>query len=659
MRSTGFAALFRLSLTAALLAFGLGALAKTDRPAHAQDGTTNGAGTAAASISPADAAIYVGFTLDTESPQWLLAEELLTRAGFEDDLSDVAGEVSPNAEPGSGDVPVDDQAFLGGEAAVVLADVDAFVTGLDALSAMFGGLMLPGGSFEAYPGLEGEAESATDSLGIESATAGFVFVLRPGDIASATQQIEAGVSSENGTVVTESIYNGTTIVSTAENPATGAAASAYAIVGDFILISGLPEELEPFIDVAAGDTSPLSENDDFLRIDAALAGDRLGLAYLDGVALANAATGQPDTPLGIGDDITSVPGASITAGISLSADSAGFRLETVQIPTDGSTLEAPSSAVDRQFAGKVPADALMFANGVELGQSPIVQALAFAIASNIASQGFGGFDDATPSPMSGAGDMFEDAAIALGFNLQTELLEQLVGEYGFALWYADPSDPNSIAGVLTSGTESPDTVSDALYALSLAFQAGSQGDVVMTTREIGDATVNVLTVQQELGEPVVMEYGVVNGDLLVGFGGGIDGYLAGTAEPLAETDDFQAALAALPANYSDLFYVNVASALALAETSMGTADGAFLDNDAACQEYASQTDAQAALDADPSGNFFLDWDADGIACDDYFTVDEATPAAEAVVSPVRSFASVSYVDDGLQRTSAILIIAGA
>src|SRR5829696_779574 len=140
----------RVALVVMLVAASLIALSGRDDRARAQDATGTGVGIVAAAVSPDDSAFFLGVTLDTESSQWNLTEELLARAGFVEDLSDVVVGINPNAETGSIDVPVDDQAFLGGEVAVVLADADSLEADIEALSGLLGGFMLPGGEFAAF-----------------------------------------------------------------------------------------------------------------------------------------------------------------------------------------------------------------------------------------------------------------------------------------------------------------------------------------------------------------------------------------------------------------------------------------------------------------------------------------------------------------------------
>ena len=50
-------------------------------------------------------------------------------------------------------------------------------------------------------------------------------------------------------------------------------------------------------------------------------------------------------------------------------------------------------------------------------------------------------------------------------------------------------------------------------------------------------------------------------------------------------------------------------------------DDGIVDASERCGEYADQEEAQIAYDSDPVTNFDLDFDFDGVACDDYFDDD--------------------------------------
>ena len=91
------------------------------------------------------------------------------------------------------------------------------------------------------------------------------------------------------------------------------------------------------------------------------------------------------------------------------------------------------------------------------------------------------------------------------------------------------------------------------------------------------------------------------------------------------------------------------------------------DASESCASYATQEEAQAAYDAAEPDTFDLDQDFDGEVCEDFFaasaettgTTDEAS--AEAALanvdySAIKAFASVSYEENGMARSSSILYI---
>lgn len=606
---------------------------------------TASVGTAAATISPADSILYVGFSLDTESDQWKLTEELLQRAGVEETGSEILGDVSSGA---TGQAIGNDQAFLGGEAAFVVTSLDAFSDQASSLSDMVG------------------MSDLTGMVSMEATAAGWVFILQPSDIESAAQQIDTELMAQDSTVqIMETEYNGATIRSAPANETTGDSAFAYSIVNGFIIVSETPSDLEPFIDASAGTVDTLSDVESFNQADEALAGDRLGFGYLDTTTIGEDLASVDTSGLDLGTSFDELLGSSFYTGMSLIADPVGFRFETVEIPAGGAstgamgaTPEAGSSVGNPSFAERVPGDSLVLANGFNLGQGPLLQGLGLALVTGVSQATSSSFDESTPVPMPSVDELYDQAAQLLGFNLKTDFIDQMVGEYGFALWGADASDPSQIGAILTSGVESPATLADTLSKLSFLIQAGAQGEANVTTRAVGDYNINTITVTQEGGEPIVIEYGIIDGQFVLGYGDGVDTYIAGTDTSLADNEDYQTALGALPSNYDGVLYVNVPAAMALSESSSMSDQSAFVDSPELCGQYQTQDEAQVAYDADPVANFEMDWDFDGIACEDFFVAatPDASPVAEATDTPIRSFAGVSYEEDGLGRTSSILVI---
>lgn len=621
------------------IAGGHGAVAQTE---------TASPGTAAAAISPADSVLYIGFSLDLESDQWVLAEELLARAGVEESSSDILGELSEDATSQDlGEI----EAFLGGEAALVVTSLDAFSDEAEDFSGAVG---LP-----STIGAFGDNQSDEAAAPGIAAPAGWAFVLQPSDIETATQQIESQIASDPAVTATESVYNGSTIWSTPENPTTGESAYAYTVVDGFIVLSETPADLEPFIDAAGGSGASLDTVAPFGQADRALAGDRLAFGYFDTTSIADDVSALDTSGLGLGDSLGELAGTANYTGMSIIADPAGFRFETVQIPADGVTTSTPGlSSGPPTFADDVPADALLMISGYDLGQGVVLQGLGLALVTAV-NQGFSSsFDASTPVPVPTADELYAQSAQLLGFNLKTGFIDQMTGEFGVAVWGANAEDPSQIGAILTSGVESPATLADTLSKLSFLIQAGAQGEANVTTRAVGDYNVNTVTVPQDGSDPIVIEYGIVDGRFVLGVGNGVDVYTNGATTPLSEDEDYQAAMGALPADHSGVIYVNVSQAIALSEATSSSETVAFVDDPELCGQYSTQAAAQEAYDADPVGNFEMDWDFDGIACEDFFApaTPVATPVAVASDSPVRAFAGVSYEEDGLARTSSIVLI---
>src|SRR5699024_7714637 len=129
---------------------------------------------------------------------------------------------------------------------------------------------------------------------------------------------------------------------------------------------------------------------------------------------------------------------------------AGFRMDTVSIPAEGGEL--PNTSVfDPAFPDKFPADALYFMDGSDLAGTGVFDIVGFALQAafsedevNYSSQGA----TSTPSPMSATptvDEAYDQLSAMLGFNLKTDLFDQLNGEYGM---YVNAADVMSDAPVI-------------------------------------------------------------------------------------------------------------------------------------------------------------------------------------------------------------------
>jgi hypothetical protein len=204
---------------------------------------------------------------------------------------------------------------------------------------------------------------------------------------------------------------------------------------------------------------------------------------------------------------------------------------------------------------------------------------------------------------------------------------------------------DGIVGVVASPVTDPAVV-EATVARVAALAAGAG---TTSTREVGGATVNVVETTQS-GLPLRIEYGVVDGYLVIGLGSGLEQFVTGPGESLAASPTYQTVMAELPAEHGGSFYLDLSQVIGLAQLFLGIGSStSFQDASPDCGNYESQAAAQAAFEADEEGLIDLDQNFDGEACEDYF---DGAPDFSAL----RALASVQFERDGLRGSSTILYI---
>lgn len=640
------------ALVAALLVLLGGALAVPGRVAAAAQ---DDAAYPTAALAPEDALVYFVFGLDTDSEQWQLADDLLRRAGLGDLLEQAREEIVTGAA--GDDVPLD--SLTGGEIGVVITDeVFEALAESDATDLI-----------DADPTDDAVEATPTDPAGPPPAT-GAAFVLEaPNAPDTAFAAVRSGLlegdDEENGEVL-ETEYEGVTIEYVVAEPGSDGDSAAVARIDDLILLAPSPVDLEPLIDTGQGNTAPLTDSDGFAEVLSSLDDESLLFGFVNGPAALEAQGSLPDelNPLAGLQDPSRNNGYS---GILIRADEPGFRMETILVPAEGATLAPAAEAFESELLTQTPGDALFFLSAAELGQTGVLDALG-ALVVGLA---LGDFDDtaATPVPEQTAEEaiaaQYEEVEGLIGVNLQTDLLLQLNDEYG--LWISSDADPSSITALFASGVEDPGTVVNALSQLTNLVQGGAGGEINVTTRQVEGAEVNVIDLGPGIGN---IEYGVVDGRLVLGFNDAVDVVVDGPAESLADNAQFQEVFDTLPAERNGTIYVDLSQIIPLVQGLLEAPDigggDEIEDASPACADYDSADDAQAAYDAGEEGTFDLDQDFDGEACDDFFATatpeaDVATPLAEAAssvdLSAIRAFALAAYDEDGNRRTSSILYIA--
>jgi hypothetical protein len=261
-----------------------------------------------------------------------------------------------------------------------------------------------------------------------------------------------------------------------------------------------------------------------------------------------------------------------------------------------------------------------------------------------------------------ADEVFADSAQVIGFNLKTDLIDQLQGEYGLALWGLNMLDPSGLGFLFVTGVENQATVQDVVSKISLLAQSAGGGEFTVSTRTVAESVVNTVDLTS-FGLPVTLDYGVVGDQLIISLGSGLEGYLAGQSTTLADNAEYAAALSGVPENPASVVYVDLAQLIPLVESFTGSLEGSssldIEDASEKCAEYDSQEAAQAAYDEDSFTNYELDQDFDGTACEDYFAPvgTEASPTPEFNYDALQSVVVVTYEKEGFSGATVLLAIA--
>jgi hypothetical protein len=599
-----------------------------------------------ASYVPTGALVFGEVELDPESGQMTLARELLDQANIEALLTPDQQDELMAGLAMAGDM-IDGQAsfFFGpidrGELGIDDVSSEAAAIANDPLSAA---QELPGGwAILLQPGdPEYVHDFLVDSIGMQMP----VSTAELPDDASSTPPVAAADSP-----VQSETYEGYDI---SYEPATeGSAGQALALVDDVIVAAASPDDVKTVIDVVTGTTESLATDTDFQDVRHRLPDQALALGYVDGPAWLDLIEAQESAEFDqIPDEL--LASFAVHQGFAVWADEPGFRLDSVALAPEG-IAPSPLNEYQPTLANTVPADTMVYAGGADLGAYPQLEALAFVFALDLI-----GVDTETVTPPADpeayADAVFAEAEEVLGFNLKTDVLDQLTGEWAVA----GTTDLATGSAVFITEVADPDVVAEVLADVSaqLASQSGTDTRFELSTREVDGAEIMVLDIT-DAATPIVIEFGVVDGKLVVGLNGWLDLATAPAEDPLADDPTFQATLSALPAEYTTLSYVNLSALIPLVDLVMSTfaSTSSTVDADPTCGEYTSQEEAQAAYDDDDFENYMLDLDWDGIACEDYFAEASpvATPAGIAEVN-VLSIGTVTWVGNGVSGASAIVLI---
>ena len=605
-----------------------------------------------ASLAPESTVVFSEINLDRTSDQWQRAEALLARAGFptafddvERALADALGANFTDANP-----------FLGGTLAFVVME--------PAIERL-----LANPAFASPPG----GPAATPRPSAAPAATGVAAIVMPDDLDAAWQVIEDQLrapASGPGTTVTETEYQGVTVLS---SPMSGSAPfGAAALLDETIVVAAAPADIEPVIDTALGNQPALSGLPALTELRTELPSDALIFSFVNSARFTEfLGTDVEAATAALAPQLAGMPATDLFIGMAVWADDPGFRIDTVSaLPPGGQPPPLPQNA-PITFDERVGADALFFFGGSGLEVTGVTGSYAFNVAQLITmSFGMGG----TPVPASlemqlspdYINEQFAAAEALLGFDLRDDLFGLIEGEFAFAFslgtLFIGPPD---LSGLLVADVREPDRVAESLQRLARLIER-EDADTDISVRRIDGDTIYTLSPAPDDPDtsPVVSvlpanEFGVLDDQIVAGLGSGIDDYVRGPRQSLAGNEQYQRVMAELPAEHSQIVYVDLGQIVDLVTRLQQQAEGTVVDAAPACADYPTQARAQEAYGREPLANANLDQDFDGQVCEDFFAA--ATPGATPVpvgsYDAIEAFASVTYARDGLPAASSILYIA--
>jgi hypothetical protein len=342
-----------------------------------------------------------------------------------------------------------------------------------------------------------------------------------------------------------------------------------------------------------------------------------------------------------------------TAFTIVAADN-GLRLESVSIPTSASADLPDTGDANPEMASNVPESTLALFAGKDLGQSWAMVQLQKVLLTTLAGAMGAGDIDLSDFEIE---EQFGFLSMLTGINFKTDLLDQLQGDYGAALFSLDTHDPLSSSAVIASDLGDADRVSVGVTSLGPLIQSSGAGTASVTTASVDGQTVNNVTVHTD-GLSATIQYGVVDDQLMVGLGNGIETLATPPDATLDSSAAYQAALAELPATYDSVIYIDtqaIAHQLAplLLETLGENSSNAIVQCLAGVSEAGEATPAAVEVDGSTGGSWIVDAGCSIVTS--LLGGDDAL--LDLVVSRVPGpFAAVTYHEGGLQHLSGILMV---
>jgi hypothetical protein len=578
---------WRIGVVLALL-FGLLAPAWSAAPVLAQEGLPE---TAAA--APEGTVLFQAFDLDREGEQWQQTGALLERVGLPNALELWEASVLEEGASKGDFTEADLDALLGGELAVIVTPlaVQRVVEhherhqqrGDNGATPMAGAwdephgvtaVLLAGDPDAAWDYVERQVAdlAARHEVPVEEISHGsgeLLWIEMPDPRERLTEHLEGALGDSDLEDALAGLMG--------ETGMHGRPGFAAGRAGDFIIAGVNQADVTEIIDVVDGTTASLADSTEAQQVAAELPAETLSFTYLDGSAILDAVGERMVEKLQAMMSPTDQAVWQAHSGLAISAVEPGFRIDAVTVPAEGGTLGSASIANDPAIAAaaeRVPADSVLYQAGVvpENAFAGAAYALALAVNGEMAGEEWqsGGMNQ-LPSEE----EMEEEIARAtatLGFDPRAELFDLLGGE--FILFSSFPTfDMNGFGldAVAAVTTSDPDTLNETTRKIAASIERSDLGADV-AVRDLDGDTIYVVSDPEMAGGPS-LEFGVVDDQVVVGTGGGIEDLVTEPATSLADDPQYQQVMNFLPGEYHQVVYVNIGQVVDMLTAMFGAMEG--------------------------------------------------------------------------------------
>jgi hypothetical protein len=541
-----------------------------------------------AAAAPAGTALFQVFDLDREGVQWQQTGTLLERVGLPNAL-ELWEDAVLEAGAKKGDfTEADLDALLGGELALVVTPVaveravehheKSQQHGDDAATPMahnwdeplgVTAVLLPGDPEAAWDYAERQVADLAGKydVPVEEISHGsgeLLWVEMPDLRQRLKERLEdalgaAGLPEAMAGMMVENGMHGGMDVGMEGRPgfATGRA-------GDFIIVGLSQADVTEIMDVVGGTTDSLADSPEAQQVAADLPADALSFTYFDGSAIVDALGTRTLKKMQAMMSPAEQAVWQAQSGLAVSAVESGFRVDAVMVPGESGDLGPAAIANDPAIvaaAERVTAGTFLYQAGVvpEDAFAGAAYMLALAVNGDLADEGSqGGGLNQLPSEEEIEQEI-ATAAATLGFDPASELFDLLGGEFiafsSFPALDMSGFGPDAVAAMTTSD---PATLNETARKIAASIERAGLG-VDVSVRDVDGNSIYVVS-DPEMAMGPSLEFGVVDDQVVVGTGRGIEDLMTEPTTSLADDPQYQAVMGFLPGEYYQVSYIDIGQA---------------------------------------------------------------------------------------------------